>query len=526
MTMDGSDTHGNRPSELRLRAAVESSPSGLLMIDKDGRIILVNREIERLFGYAREEILGKPVDILVPQQYRQHQPQDRERFFATPKVRSMGAGRDLFGVRKDGTEVPVEIGLTPVVTDEGVFVISSIVDISARRIAEREHQHLEEQLRQSQKLEAIGRLAGGIAHDFNNVLAAIVGYAELAQVEVGRPQLLSDLDEVLRAANRGKEVVERILRFSRRQEIALVPIDLTEAAREASRLLRVALPPDIDIELSLSGGSRRAMGDATSIQQVLMNLSNNAAQAMPDGGKLHIGIMTFYASDSFVRAHPGLHEGHYHQLQVRDTGTGMDDNTRARAFEPFFTTKPVGKGTGLGLSMVHGIVSAMSGITWLESEPGKGTSVYCLLPALETSEEESVGPDVEVKRGTGQHIMFVDDDAALARVGERRLIHLGYRATSVNSPAKALEEFLANPDSFSLVITDYSMPQMRGVELARAIHKARPEIPIVLLTGYMEDFPPDDMEMSGIRRVLKKPITVEALASVIQEVLVLGNEPE
>ena len=232
-------------TEVRLRAAVESSPSGLLMTDARGNIVLVNREIERLFGYAREELLGRSVETLVPERYRAGHGGFRGGFMADPKVRAMGAGRDLFGLRKDGTEVPVEIGLTPVATEEGMFILAAIVDIGARKTAETERHRLEEELRQSQKLEAIGTLAGGIAHYFNNILFGIVGYAELMGKGRTAEEMADDRAELLKAAARGKDLVDRILVFSRRQPTQRVALELGRTVAEAAKLLKATLPPAV-----------------------------------------------------------------------------------------------------------------------------------------------------------------------------------------------------------------------------------------------------------------------------------------
>jgi PAS domain S-box-containing protein len=510
-----------RTVELRLRAAVESSPSGLLMIDDQGIIVLVNREVERLFGYAREELLGKPVELLVPARFRGGHPRFRSGFLRDPQARAMGAGRELFGLRKDGAEVPVEIGLTPVATEEGFFVISSIVDISARKSAEAAQRHLEEQLRQAQKMEAVGTLAGGIAHDFNNILGAIMGYAELAQGELGdRPGPAEDLADLLKAATRGKELIERMLVFSRRQEPSRRPLDLQQAVTEVRQLLRATIPAAIDIRLRASPTRPpRVAADATSVHQILMNLATNAAHAMPGGGVLEIGVEPFYARDSTARAHPGLREGTYVALTVRDTGLGMNRAVRDRAFEPFFTTKPPGSGSGLGLAIVHGIMRDHDGAVELESEPEQGTLVRCFFPALADEEDDAVAGAPPAPPGRGERVLYVDDEESLARVGVRRLQRLGYVGTAETDPLRALETFRARPQAFDLVITDYSMPQLAGLDLARAVRELRADIPIIMLTGFIEDLPPELIEQAGVNRVVKKPISMQDLGTILRDVL-------
>lgn len=516
------DITARRRAEARFRTAVEASPNGMVMVDRTGRIVLVNREVERLFGYDREELLGRSIDLLVPATSRAGHAGDRGSYFNRPEVRAMGSGRELYGVRKDGVEIPVEIGLNPIETDDELLVLGSIVDISARKHAEGERSRLEEQLRQSQKMEAVGRLAGGIAHDFNNILGMITGFAELARAPEADPATrAADLDELLLAAERGRELVQQILRFSRRQELRRVPMDLRSSVPEAVRLLRATLPATVEIRLHHPDNLPRVLGDETSLHQVVMNLATNAAHAMPNGGLLEIHLEPFYARDHFVRAHPSLREGHYIRLAVRDTGHGMDPETRAKAFEPFFTTKPAGSGTGLGLSMVHGIINELGGTVWLESEPGRGSEVSCLLPIHEAEQDW----ETEEEAGAGDassstvRILYVDDEPSLLEIGRRRLGAAGHAVRTAPSPAAALQEFARDPGAFDLVVTDLTMPGMSGLELARRIHRERPELPILLLTGYLHEFSPSELTDAGVRRVLSKPVSAGALLEAIQSVL-------
>jgi PAS domain S-box-containing protein len=506
--------------ELRLRAAVESSPSGLLMMDAQGNVVLVNREVERLFGYSREELLGRPVEMVIPERFRHGHTGFRGGFMADPKVRAMGAGRDLYGLRKDRTEVPIEIGLTPVATEDGMFVLASIVDITARKRAEDDRRQLEEELRQSQKLEAVGTLAGGIAHDFNNILFAITGYAELIAKGTRSPETVTeDLRELMKAARRGKELVERILIFSRRQPSERQPIEIGPMVAEAVKLLRATLPPSIDLRVAIHAHAPRVMGDATSIHQVLMNLGTNAAYAMPGGGTLEISVEPQYLRDHMVRLHPGLHEGWYAVLVVRDHGAGIDPAVRNRVFEPFFTTKPKGSGTGLGLAIVHTIMKTHEGVIDLDSEPGRGTTVTCFFPALQAAASSETPGEEDAPSGHGERILLVEDEPSLAKMSARRLEALDYRVTSDTEPLRALATFRARPDDFDLVISDYLMPQMIGIDFARAIHNIRPDLPIVLLTGFIEELPEETIRAAGVRRLISKPASIQEMGRAMQEVL-------
>jgi hypothetical protein len=512
-------TENPRSVESRLRAAVESSPSGLLMIDAQGRIVLVNREIERLFGYSREELLGHPVDTLVPERYRAGHPVFRAGFMGSPRVRAMGAGRDLFGLRKDGSEVPVEIGLTPVATEDGLFVLSSIVDISARKQAEADRRLLEEQLRHSQKMEAIGRLAGGVAHDFNNVLAAIIGFTEFARNAAAEPRVRADLTEALQAAERGRQIVERILAFSRRKPLEPRPLSLEDLVQEVVGLLRATVPPSIAIRTSVSPESPRVLADPGSLHQVLMNLATNAVHAMPTGGELEIRVEPFYVRDSVARARPNLREGTYTRLAVCDTGHGIDPSLRDRVFEPFFTTKPQGSGTGLGLAIVHGIIRDHDGVVELTSAVGAGTTVECLLPALNPDGTLDTRTVDDIPHGHGERVLLIDDEPTLVQIGRRRLEELGYRVVAESDPERAVDRFLADPAAVDLVVTDYSMAQLSGLEVVRRMREAAPGLPAILLTGFVEELPPETLAAAGIDRMLRKPVSTSQLARSLADLL-------
>jgi signal transduction histidine kinase/ActR/RegA family two-component response regulator len=452
----------------------------------------------------------------VPVRFRARHPDYRADFYRSPNARAMGGGRELFGLKKDGSEVPIEIGLNPIETDEGLFVLSSIVDISTRVTAEQERARLEEQLRQSQKMEAVGTLAGGIAHDFNNILGGILGYAELALASAQDPGQRADLDEIVRAASRGRDLVSAILRFSRRQESVRRPIDLAQVVGESLRLLRPTLPSTIELEPKLTLSTPRVLADATAVQQVVMNLATNAAHAMKRGGRMEIAIESFYAKDTWARSRPGVHEGQYIVLRVQDTGQGMSSEVRSRALEPFFTTKETGGGSGLGLAMVHGIMREHDGIVELESEPGVGTTVRCMFPAIADVSFVGATHEDQVPRGRGERILFLDDEPALSRLGERRLAALGYVVTAMTEPTQALEAMAV--ETFDLLITDFTMPRMTGLELVQNLREAGYGLPVILLSGVATELPIEELD-PHTSRVLTKPVGIHELAVAVRESL-------
>jgi PAS domain S-box-containing protein len=513
------DISARKRADERFRVAVESSPNGIVMIDVNGVMVLVNREVERMFGYSRDELLGRSIEVLVPARFHGTHRESRAGFFADPGTRPMGAGRDLFGVRKDGSEVPLEIGLNPIETDEGLLVLGSIVDISARKQAEDQRRRLEEQLWQAQKMEAVGTLAGGIAHDFNNILAAIVGYAELARDAVQDEQARDDLRELLKAADRGRLLVERILTYSRRHEIIRRPLALGQVLTDAAKLLRATLPAAIEIRTSMHAEVPQVLADSTCVHQVLMNLSTNAAHAMPSGGQLELSVEPFYVRDSAARARPDLHEGPYALLTVTDTGHGMEPGVRERVFEPFFTTKGPGEGTGLGLAVVHGIMRDHGGAVELESEPGRGTTVRCLFPATVTDANAEQEAEPSLLRGRSEHILLIEDEPSLAQVSARRLTALGYRVTVETDSRRALELFRERYGDFDAVITDYSMPHVSGLELVQAVRLVRPDIPIAMVTGFTDGLSTETVMAAGVRRLVKKPATASDLAAAMQALL-------
>lgn len=431
-------------------------------------------------------------------------------------------GRLTEGVKTLGKGGVVE--KIPVETkDEIGKLASAFNDMSEslkRREAEKEQ--LEGQLRHKQKMEAIGTLAGGVAHDFNNILSVIMGYAELALLDVsdGTP-LQHKLNEVLKAGNRAKDLVAQILAFSRKgkDKRKRKPVRIGLIVKEVLRMLRASLPTTIKIHQNIKTGMLTVLADPIKIHQVLMNLCANAAHAMQDkGGILDVDLVDVDIDSAFAAQHPDMAPGRYKRLTVSDTGHGMDCAVMERIFDPFFTTKGPGEGTGMGLALIHGIVKSHDGVITVHSKPGKGTTFQVFLPTSEnavTAEPEHFTPPLL----GNERILFVDDEETLVSVGQKILESFGYKVVGRTSSIEALDVFRAQPDKFDLVITDMTMPNMTGADMAKAIMRIRPDIPIILCTGFSEVISEEKAKAIGIREFIMKPITSRKIAEIIRNVL-------
>lgn len=499
-----------------LRMAAEWAPAGLLIVDGKGTITLVNREIERLFGWPREELIGQTVEMLVPERLRDVHRSQREDFLAAPVARPMGAGRLLVAVRRDGSEVPVEIGLRPLRTRGTTFVLAAVVDVSVQRA-------LELRMRQAQKMEAIGTLAAGIAHDFNNLLAAIVGFAELSLEPLeDRPEVQADLKSLLDVAGQGKRLVERLLSFSRGEAGQLAPTDLSVVIADALRLLRSSLPPSVVVREHLDKNTPEVMADATQIQQLVMNLASNAAGAMPDGGHLDVTLLPVQVGEKLAASLSGLRTGLYARLTFTDSGTGMQPEVLSRVFDPFFSTKERGSGTGLGLFVVHRIVQGHGGVIHIESEPGRGTTAHVYLPAgakMAEPEQPSSGNSTPQRFPL---LLLVEDEPLLANLTRRQLEGLGYRVSAHTSGFGALEDFRARAAKFSAVITDYLMPHMTGLQLVEELKRIRSDIPVLMLSGMAMSLDREELTRRGVDSVISKPHLVSELAAALDAILSTG----
>jgi signal transduction histidine kinase/ActR/RegA family two-component response regulator len=394
-------------------------------------------------------------------------------------------------------------------------------EIEDRKRAEREKQKIATRLRQAQKMESIGTLAGGIAHDFNNILSAIMGYSEMTLYKLSEDsEARSNLEQVLLASNRARDLVNQILAFSRQSEQTRKPVQIGPLVKETLKLMRASLPTTINIMEQINEKGALIEADPTQIHQVLMNLCTNASDAMHEkGGALKVDLdrLNLYEKEAAL-LYPDLNAGIYEMLSVSDTGDGMDSATIERIFDPYFTTKKAGKGTGMGLAVAHGIVKSHGGVINVHSEKGKGTTFQVLLPSIDgvvKSEAEELKP---LPRGD-ERILYVDDEATLVDLGQQMLEHLGYKVVGKTSSIEALDTFRAHPDDFDLILTDKTMPNLTGFDLGKECKEIRPDIPIILCTGFSESTLLLRAGSMGISEIIMKPLLMRDLAGAIRKVL-------
>jgi PAS domain S-box-containing protein len=492
-------------------ALLEGAIQGIL-IQQDWIIRFVNQTTAMIFGYNRADaLMGIDLRNLVA-------APERARLEAYTAVCLQGDPASVRcewqGVRRDGTLVWIEALLSALQWEHGPAILITLHDLSERKC-------LEAQLLEVQKMATIGALTGGIAHDFNNILTAIMGYTELTLLDTPQESATwRNLEQALAASRRARELVQHLLTFYRHDTPERQPLALPTLVKEVLILLRASLPTTIAIRQSIDERAGRVHADATQIHQVLMNLCTNAEYAMRErGGILEVKVEAVEVDRAFADAHTVLPPGAYVRLSVRDTGSGIAPETLQRIFDPFFTTKKVGEGTGMGLTVVRSIVADHGGTVAVTSVLGGGTTFEVYLPCVDEGVSD-ISPSPEMSLSGGQEsILFVEDEPALAHLGQEMLTHLGYDVVASTSSQEALDIFRITPQRFDLVITDQTMPQMTGETLSRELRRIRPDIPLILCTGFSHTLTADTALALGIDAFLMKPLTIRDLAAAIRRVL-------
>jgi PAS domain S-box-containing protein len=499
-----------RESEEKYRTVLESNPDPVVVYDIEGKVTYFNPAFTRVFGWTLAERLGNKMDVFVPAEAWRETKMMIEKVLAGERFSNV----ETLRYNKKGETIPVSVSGT-IYKDKKGNPIGSVINL--RDISHQKK--LETQLKQAQKMEAIGTLAGGIAHDFNNILSSVIGYTELALDNEKRGSFqYQNLQEVLSAGHRAKDLVKQILTFSRQVDQKQKPIQVKPLVKEALRMLRASIPSTVEIEQHVQSDAL-VMGDPTQIHQILMNLCTNAAHAMEDnGGLLTVSLLDAELDSDVISHHPDLKPGPYIKLTVTDTGLGISPDVMEKIFDPFFTTKEKGKGTGLGLSVVHGIVRSHGGGIYVYSEPGKGSIFEVCLPVIESRFKPEEKADRPIPTGT-ERILFIDDEPVITNLGKQVLESLGYDVVARNSSIEALELFKEKRDRFDLVITDMTMPHMTGEKLAENLMQIRPDIPVILCTGFSFMIDEQKALNMGIRAFISKPMLKQEIAETIRQVL-------
>jgi PAS domain S-box-containing protein len=497
----------------------EFAPDAIVAVDQHGTIERINARTEELFGYSRSELLGRPVEILIPERLAARHVEHRDRYLQQPRSRPMGVNLELLGRRKDGQEFPVDVMLSPADSPRGQLTLGVIRDTTERRRAEEALRVAEDRLHAGQRMEAMGRFAGGIAHDFNNMMTIVSGYSELLlgqhQVE---DAVRRGLQEIRKAGDRCATLTRHLLAFGRRQILTPSVLDLNSIVSELGNVLPMLVGEDVSVTVNTDPGLRSVRADRAQIEQVIVNLVINARDAMPSGGTLTIETRNTDVDERTTSLHRMVPPGPYVLLSVADTGIGMDAETQARAFDPFFTTKPVGQGTGLGLSMVYGVIKQSDGHIYVDSAPGQGATFHVYLPPIDGVAQAFPAPGPSGMLSGHETVLLVEDEESLRQLLRQLLGSAGYSVLEAANGQQALQVSQNHNAPIHLVVTDVVMPGMSGLELVEQLGQIRRETKALLISGYAQNLIVERAIGEG-PGFLQKPFTPDALLSRIRDVL-------
>jgi PAS domain S-box-containing protein len=504
-------------SEKRFRDLFNGINAIIYTQDLEGCYTSVNPALCKAFGYKEDELIGRPAsDFMRPELV----PAFKSEYLELLKKHGHHEGTTIYN-NKNGDEHYLGYKSALIIPEDGEpFISGTGRDITENILSEKKLARLQEQVNQSQRMESIGTLAGGIAHDFNNILSPIMGHTEILLMDALEDNSSqASLNQIYTAALRAKELVKQILTFSRQENSELKSMKMQPIVKEALKLIRSTIPTTIEIVQDIDPDCGVIKADPTQIHQIIMNLSTNAFHAMEEtGGELSAGLKEIQFGKHDV-IDPGMEPGTYACLTIIDTGIGMNKKLTKKIFDPFFTTKKQGKGTGMGLSVVHGIVRGMGGTIQVYSEPGKGTKFNVYFPLEKKFSEEQNIQDMQNIIGGTERILLVDDEEGVINIGKQMMEYLGYQVTGHTSSLDALEAFQENPDGFELVITDMEMPNMTGDKLSVELTKIRPDIPVLLCSGFRETMTREKAASLGIKNFLLKPISIKNLSQKIREVM-------
>ncbi len=504
-----------RANQARLAGIVNSAMDAIISVDSEQKIVLFNAAAERILGCPAAEAIGQSIDRFIPQRFREQHAKHIRNFGETGvTLRSMHSFAELTALRADGEQFPIEASISQIEVAGKKLLTVILRDITERK-------QLEEQFRQSQKMEAIGRLAGGVAHDFNNMLTAIIGYSQLVQAQLDDASpLRHDIEEIEKAGHRAAGLTAQLLAFSRKQVLQPKVLDLNDVISDVDKMLRRLIGEDIDLVTIAMPDLGRVKADPGQVEQILLNLALNSRDAMPRGGKLTIETANTELDEIYASSHADVVPGPYVMLAVSDTGHGLDAKTQSHIFEPFFTTKVQGKGTGLGLSTVFGIVKQSGGHVWVYSEPGHGAAFKVYFPRVDESADAAAAPEKSVESLYGsENILVVEDDEAVRDVSRLALEKYGYTVLEAERGTQALEAFGPLATAIDLVVTDVIMAGMSGPGLVLRLQKLHPDVKVLYVSGYTEEATIHHGVLTEGIAFLQKPFTPDGLVRKVRQLL-------